>query len=173
MGFRFRQGIRIFPGLRLNLSKSGVSTSVGGPGATINLSKRGVRGTVGIPGSGLSYSKALYKPGHRQSSADDAADQLPAYDIASPQEVGSATAATEAERDLHLLTMHLVVESGNASTSWLQRQLRIGYSEAAELMAVLEDEGIVSHPDRIGRRKVLAHLADLPPLPGDAAEDQA
>ena len=59
MGFRFRKSFRIAPGVRINLSKTGVSTSIGGKGATVNVSKRGVRGTVGIPGSGLSYSERL------------------------------------------------------------------------------------------------------------------
>lgn len=61
MGFRFRKTIRLLPGVRLNISKSGLSTSVGRPGATINVGKRGVRGTVGLPGSGLSYSDMLVK----------------------------------------------------------------------------------------------------------------
>lgn len=56
MGFRFRKSVKIIPGVRLNLSKSGVSKSIGGRGATINLSKRGTRHTVGIPGSSLSFS---------------------------------------------------------------------------------------------------------------------
>ena len=56
MGFRFRRSISILPGLKLNFSKSGISTSVGGRGATINFSKRGTRTTVGLPGTGLSYS---------------------------------------------------------------------------------------------------------------------
>lgn len=56
MAFRFRKSLKIVPGLRLNLSKSGVSLSAGKKGATINVSKRGTRLTAGIPGSGLSYS---------------------------------------------------------------------------------------------------------------------
>jgi hypothetical protein len=56
VGFRFRKSIKVMPGVRLNVSKSGVSTSIGGKGATVNLSKRGTRSTVGIPGSGISYS---------------------------------------------------------------------------------------------------------------------
>src|SRR5580704_7598803 len=55
MGFRFRRRLRIFPGLYLNVSKSGVTTSIGGHGATLNLSKRGTRTTIGLPGSGLSW----------------------------------------------------------------------------------------------------------------------
>jgi hypothetical protein len=56
VGFRFRKSIKILPGVRLNLSKSGISTSLGGPGASINISPRGTRKTVGLPGSGMSYS---------------------------------------------------------------------------------------------------------------------
>jgi len=53
MGFRFRKSIKIAPGIRLNLSKSGVSTSIGVRGLTWN--SRG-RTTVSIPGSGVSFS---------------------------------------------------------------------------------------------------------------------
>lgn len=59
MGFRFRKIIKIAPGVKLNISKSGVSTSLGGRGATLNLGAKGVRGTLGLPGTGLSYSKQL------------------------------------------------------------------------------------------------------------------
>lgn len=71
MGFRFRKTISIIPGVRLNLSKSGVSTSIGRPGATINIGKRGVRETVGIPGSGLSYSDMLISPASTVSGGTD------------------------------------------------------------------------------------------------------
>lgn len=60
MGLRFRRRIKIAPGLHLNVSRSGVSTSLGGPGATVNAGGvLGARVTVGLPGSGLSYSEAL------------------------------------------------------------------------------------------------------------------
>jgi S-DNA-T family DNA segregation ATPase FtsK/SpoIIIE len=67
--------------------------------------------------------------------------------------------------ELYLLTAHLVVKSKKASISWLQRQLRIGYIDAAELMEKMEADGIVSPPDRIGRREVLVGIQDLPELP--------
>jgi len=59
MGFRFRRTIRILPGVRLNISKGGISTSIGRPGATINIGRTGTRATVGLPGTGLSYSEKL------------------------------------------------------------------------------------------------------------------
>lgn len=62
MGFRVRRSIRLFPGVRLNVSKSGFSTSVGGSGLTLNMGKRGARYTVGLPGTGLSYTDRLIAP---------------------------------------------------------------------------------------------------------------
>lgn len=62
MGFRFYKSVRIFPGVRLNFSKSGVSTTIGRPGANVNIRGRRVRGTVGLPGSGMSYSKEIALP---------------------------------------------------------------------------------------------------------------
>lgn len=61
MGLRYRKSIKLIPGVKLNISKSGISASVGKPGNTANISRRGVKSTVGIPGTGLSYSKMLTK----------------------------------------------------------------------------------------------------------------
>lgn len=55
MAFRFQKRIKLFKGVRLNLSKSGVSTSFGKRGAQITVGRQ-TRATVGIPGSGLSYT---------------------------------------------------------------------------------------------------------------------
>ncbi len=49
----------------------------------------------------------------------------------------------------------IVFESQKASTSWIQRQMRIGYNSAARLIDRMEDEGMVSPPNHIGRREVL------------------
>jgi SH3-like domain-containing protein len=57
MGFRFRKSLRIAPGVRLNFSRSGISTSVGPRGAKLTVGPKGTRTTVGIPGSGMSWSQ--------------------------------------------------------------------------------------------------------------------
>lgn len=64
MALRFRKSFKVAPGVRLNLSKSGISTSIGGKGLTANLSKRGTRVTTSIPGTGISSSK-FYGSGKR------------------------------------------------------------------------------------------------------------
>ncbi len=60
MGYlRFRKTISILPGIKLNLSKTGVSASVGGKGSTMNIGTRRRMVTLGIPGTGLSYQMSL------------------------------------------------------------------------------------------------------------------
>jgi DNA segregation ATPase FtsK/SpoIIIE, S-DNA-T family len=49
----------------------------------------------------------------------------------------------------------LVFENQKASTSWLQRQLRIGYNSAARLIEQMEEQGLVGPPNHVGRREVL------------------
>lgn len=56
MGFRFRKNFGLFPGLKVNLSKSGPSLSVGEAGMSYNIGTKGERATVGLPDSGMSYS---------------------------------------------------------------------------------------------------------------------
>lgn len=55
MAFLFRKRIKILPGIWLNLSKGGISTSFGGKGITVNIKDDKVKTTASIPGTGLSY----------------------------------------------------------------------------------------------------------------------
>ena len=58
MGLRFRKSISILPGVKVNLSKSGVSLSAGVPGFRNTISTSGrLTTSVGVPGSGVSYVK--------------------------------------------------------------------------------------------------------------------
>jgi hypothetical protein len=58
-GLRFRKSWSILPGVKLNVSKTGVSTSLGGHGATVNIGTRSRTATIGLPGTGLSYRMPL------------------------------------------------------------------------------------------------------------------
>ncbi|MBP8000492.1 MAG: DUF4236 domain-containing protein [Chloroflexi bacterium] len=59
MSIRFRKSIKILPGVRLNLSKSGLSVTLGGRLLSFNLGKRGTYANVDLPGSGLTYRTRL------------------------------------------------------------------------------------------------------------------
>jgi hypothetical protein len=75
MSWRFRQSFSIIPGLRLNLSKGGLSMSVGGAPFTMNIGPRGVYGTASLPGTGLSYRQRLDGGGSR-----DGGEPSPPYE---------------------------------------------------------------------------------------------
>jgi len=68
---------------------------------------------------------------------------------------GAPTGEDSAEDQQYRAAIQLVVESQKASTSWLQRQLRVGYNSAARLIERMEKDGIVGRPDHVGRREVL------------------
>lgn len=54
MNWRFRKSFKVIPGLRLNLSHSGLSASIGGAPFTVNIGQQGLTSTASIPGTGLS-----------------------------------------------------------------------------------------------------------------------
>ena len=68
---------------------------------------------------------------------------------------GAPAGGDSAEDRMYAKACQIVAESQKASTSWLQRQLRIGYNSAARLIERMEDEGLVSPPNHVGRRDVL------------------
>lgn len=62
MSLRFRKSIKLAPGIRMNLSGSGVSWSIGPRGASVSIGKRGAFLNTGIPGTGLSARHRLTSP---------------------------------------------------------------------------------------------------------------
>lgn len=84
--FRFYRRMHIFPGLSVNLSKSGPSLTLGVRGAHVTLGPRGVRRTVGIPGTGIYYtSQSGYHTGVHSAHAETsltAAQQQRAHNAA-------------------------------------------------------------------------------------------
>lgn len=67
MSWRFRQSFKILPGLKLNLSKTGLSASIGGAPFTINMGTRGLMATASIPGTGISFRQRLSSESHPHS----------------------------------------------------------------------------------------------------------
>jgi len=78
MGWRYRRSVKLLPGARVNISKTGTSLSVGRRGATVNIGKRGVRSTFGIPGTGISYV-TQHSSRRRSRSRQTAVSPRPGY----------------------------------------------------------------------------------------------
>lgn len=79
----------------------------------------------------------------------------------------------DADDDMWRDAVQVVIESGKASTSLLQRRLRIGYGRAARLIETMEEQGIISSADGNRPREVLVRSMDevFSAGPGEVAAD--
>lgn len=69
MGLRFQRRLTLFPGVRLNLSARGISTTIGVRGASVNLGPEGAYLNLGIPGSGLALRTRIAPKPSRPATA--------------------------------------------------------------------------------------------------------
>ena len=59
------------------------------------------------------------------------------------------------EDELYNQALEIIKQEGKASTSFLQRKLQIGYNRAARIIDMMEEKGIVSKANHVGKREVL------------------
>ena len=57
--------------------------------------------------------------------------------------------------ELYQSALQLVKSEGKASTSFLQRKLQIGYNRAARIIDMMEENGVVSKANHVGKREIL------------------
>jgi S-DNA-T family DNA segregation ATPase FtsK/SpoIIIE len=92
--------------------------------------------------------------------------RAPQYDdevVSQPVQIGKGGVVTEMDTDDEPLfrdAVRVVIEAGKASTSLLQRRLRIGYGKAARMIENMEEQGIVGPADGSRPREVLVSSLD-------------
>lgn len=69
---------------------------------------------------------------------------------------GSGSSAGAADgADLYDQAVAIILRDKRVSTSYIQRQLRVGYNKAADLIERMEREGVISKPNIAGKREIL------------------
>jgi hypothetical protein len=78
MGWKYRKRVKILPGFYLNLSKSGMSATVGMKGFSVNMGKNGTYLNTGIPGTGI-YDRVRLdnQPNEKPNPQNDNSQNLP------------------------------------------------------------------------------------------------
>lgn len=91
MRWRFSRRVQVFPGVKINFSTRGVSTTFGIPGASINVGPKGVYANTRIPGTGLhSRTRLDSTPGkHTDPSHPHPSMHSVEPDVYLPQNIGA------------------------------------------------------------------------------------
>ncbi|MDA0578756.1 MAG: DNA translocase FtsK, partial [Verrucomicrobia bacterium] len=102
----------------------------------------------------------------------------PAYEMAIHEKIekadsGEAALDGEEDEDMLMRAVEIIRETRRASTSSLQRRMRIGYTRAARIMDILEERGVLGPPRGAEPREILIDLdGDIPNNSATEDEDQ-
>jgi S-DNA-T family DNA segregation ATPase FtsK/SpoIIIE len=69
--------------------------------------------------------------------------------------LGLAGGNTQSDDALYGQAVAIVAKDRKCSTSYIQRKLSVGYNKAAKLVEMMEDQGVVSQANHVGKREVL------------------
>jgi Protein of unknown function (DUF4236) len=148
MGWRFRKSFTIVPGLRLNLSKSGLSASIGGAPFTVNLGRHGTMQTMSIPGTGISFrNHESNSPRPETSGSSYTPSFLPATTVPPSQIsfVDSApieqvhSASTELLTSETLKDLKKLIQSAFEQHDEISRELSTAQDEKIRAIALYDD----------------------------------
>ncbi|AKS47556.1 DNA translocase FtsK [Octadecabacter temperatus] len=93
------------------------------------------------------YGPPEYFSGVVEGPAEDSASSI--------DEVLGLGGNTDGEDALYDTAVAIVAKDRKCSTSYIQRKLAIGYNKAARLVEQMEDQGIVSSANHVGKREIL------------------
>ena len=89
----------------------------------------------------------------RSQAEPDYIDEI--LDFADEKEITESSKNQSDKDQLYQSAVDIIKSEGKASTSFLQRKLQIGYNRAARIIDMMEEEGIVSKANHVGKREVL------------------
>ncbi|WP_440924313.1 DNA translocase FtsK [Candidatus Pelagibacter sp.] len=89
----------------------------------------------------------------RSQAEPDYVDEI--LNFADEKEIGDGSKNIGDKDELYQTAVEIIKSEGKASTSFLQRKLQIGYNRAARIIDMMEEEGIVSKANHVGKRDVL------------------
>ena len=89
----------------------------------------------------------------RSQAEPDYVDEI--LNFADEKEIGDGSKSSSDKDELYHTALEIIKSEGKASTSFLQRKLQIGCNRAARIIDTMEEEGVVSKANHVGKRDVL------------------
>jgi DNA segregation ATPase FtsK/SpoIIIE, S-DNA-T family len=96
----------------------------------------------------VAYLRTQGEPSYDEAVTRDEDEENASGDMFEEEE-------SEADRELYTQAVEFVVRDQKASTSYVQRRLKIGYNRAARIIEKMEAEGVVGPANHVGKREVL------------------
>ena len=106
----------------------------------------------------VSYLKTLGEPDYAEalSNAIESGELESSSGAGGDGDLPLLNLGNDAQDDLYQQAISVVLRDKKASTSHVQRRLQIGYNRAANLIDRMEQDGLISPADHVGRRKIIA-----------------
>ena len=89
----------------------------------------------------------------RSQAEPDYVDEI--LNFVDEKEIGKISGEENNKDELYNTAVDLIKMEGKASSSFLQRKLQIGYNRAARIIDMMEDDGIISKANHVGKRELL------------------
>lgn len=168
MGIRFRKYLTFGKMLRLNISKSGVSATIGVKGASVNIGKDGTYVNAGIPGTGI-YSREKLSSTNQRAHSEEAVNRAQAaiaeFD-AHQQETELKNKKSDIAPDIKIECLdelfidvaYYVISEDNPSSGRIKSQFNIDYVRTEKIMQQLEENGVISPFSASQGRKALISM---------------
>ncbi|WBU64053.1 DNA translocase FtsK [Paracoccus aerodenitrificans] len=99
----------------------------------------------------VNHLKSFGPPEYKSGVVDGPEDQV-ASDIDAVLGLGNSA---DGDDQLYDQAVMIVAKDRKCSTSYIQRKLAIGYNKAARIVEMMEDQGVVSSANHVGKREVL------------------
>ena len=99
----------------------------------------------------VNHLKSFGPPSYKSGVVDGPEDEV-AGDIDAVLGLGNSADGDDALYDQAVM---IVAKDRKCSTSYIQRKLAIGYNKAARIVEMMEDQGVVSSANHVGKREVL------------------
>ena len=89
----------------------------------------------------------------RSQAEPDYVDEI--LEFSENSDIDTGNSEMNDKDELYQSALQLVKSEGKASTSFLQRKLQIGYNRAARIIDMMEENGVVSKANHVGKREIL------------------
>lgn len=163
---RFRRRTKLFPGVYLNFSKSGISTTIGVPGASLNFNKQGTFLNTGIPGTGIYDRQKIggRKKGNQSSPYVDLetpVETYPSKEIGAIKTDLSEATTTEGLQELKKTLLDCYQERNDLKIEIKKAKSKLTFSTVIMFLSFILIFGIFVKWFKENRKEKKEYLQDL------------